>query len=86
MKKKRPAIDVADTCDDDEEAVDLHSKELEKEAAKKKFDDEKVTRLLSLTYARRRRTMLRVNASTRINETLMKYPFFKKPIFVKFCI
>ena len=47
MKEKRPVLSTVNTSDEDEEAIDSHSKELEREAAKK--NDDKVARLLSLT-------------------------------------
>lgn len=38
---------------DDEEAVSTHIQELVKEANKKKYDQDKIARLLSLTYSTR---------------------------------
>ena len=57
-------------------------KELEKELKKNRFDDSKVTRLMSLTFAMRRSTMLSLRADVRIVTTLRKYPCLNKPIFV----
>lgn len=55
----------ADKCiDDDDEAVQSHLRELQKEANKKKMDSNKVTRLLSLTYNFRRHEALSSPAST----------------------
>ena len=67
---------------DDNEAIDSHLSELIKESKKNKWDDDKVVRLLSLTYACRRRRMNTEAANTRIATSLSKYPCFKKPVYV----
>lgn len=80
--KKKKTLPVLD--DDDEETVKCHLKELQTEAKKKKMDDNKVVRLMSLTFATRRETMLSHNATTRVSMTLEQYPCLKRPIFVSY--
>ena len=53
----------ADQDDDDEEAVKCHVSELLKEIMKKGQDNNKVCRLLSLTFAHRRNEIISQTAS-----------------------
>lgn len=70
------------TVDDDAEAVESHIKELRKEMKKNKMDNDKIVRLLSLSYVKRRDEMMSESAVTRVSSTIRKYPCFKKPIYV----
>lgn len=58
--------------DVDNEAVQLHLTELVKELKRKNYDDEKVVRLLSLTFDARRREMLSRPANSCISSGLQK--------------
>ena len=80
-KRKQPLSNPGDG-EDDEEAVQSHLCELQKEIKKKKIDNNKVARLFSLTYTFRKGEMLSQPASTRINATLQNYPCLMKPICV----
>ena len=51
--------------DDDDEAVESHIKELRKEVKKNRMDNDKIVRLLSLSYAKRRDEMMSKSAVTR---------------------
>ena len=62
--------------DDDDEAVESHIKELRKDG------NDKIVRLLSLSYAKRRDEMMSESAVTRVSSTIQKYPCFKKPRYV----
>ena len=80
-KKKKVATEVV-TVDDDDEAVESHIKELRKEVKKNRMDNNKIVRLLSLSYAKRRDEMMSESAVTRVSSTIQKYPCFKKPRYV----
>ena len=69
---------------EDDEAIQSHLSVLQKEGKKSRIDEGKVTRLMSLTFASRRNTMLSLTANTRVTTTLQNYPFFKKPIYVSY--
>ena len=79
-KKKRKQSLSVDS--EDEEAIQSHLHELKMEVKKKKADDEKVARLMSLTYVSRNREILALSASTRVGTALKEYPCLMKPIFV----
>lgn len=83
-KKKSLPIVMSVHDDEDEETVKCHLKELEREVKKKQMDDNKVSRLLSLTYASRRESILSHNATTRVAATLEQYSCLKKPIYVRY--
>ena len=63
-KKKERIVENETPTEDDDEAVQSHLKELEKEVKKKNMDSDKVTRLLSLTFVSRREGMLSQKIST----------------------
>ena len=86
MKSKKTKDQVPDGArQDDEEAVQLHLQELNKELRKKhNRDSDKLTRLLSSTFYARRSETLSVTASTRVATFLEKYECFKRPICVSF--
>lgn len=72
----------SESITDDEEAVTSHVSELQKEFTKKKQDDNKVARLMSLTHSHRKGDILSKPANIRITATLKAYPCLKKPVFV----
>ena len=67
---------------DDEESIVHHKNELEKEVKKKNPDDNKLARLMSLTFASRRRSFLEKTANTRVSDAISIYPCLMRPIFV----
>ena len=69
-----------DHDDVDDEAVQSHLSELVKELKRKSYDDEKIARLLSLTFAARRNEMLSQPANSRISSGLQKYRCLNRPI------
>jgi hypothetical protein len=83
VNKRRRAAKVVDTYEsDDDEAIQSHLSELQKELKKKKQDYDKIVRLLSLTFSCRKGDTLSRPANTRITSTLKNYPCLKDPIFV----
>ena len=64
-RKKHPSSNAAHPIDD-EEAIKLHLSELVRELKKSCPDEDKMVRLLSLTYASHRGDMMLETASTRI--------------------
>lgn len=66
-RKKKKLSEVVVVSDEDDETLDYHVKELQKEAKKTKMDSNKVVRLLSLSYGRRREEMLSETAATRVS-------------------
>ena len=79
-KKKKSLPPCSD--DDDNEAIQVHLKELEKEVKRKSPDEDKLARLLCLTFTGRRNTMLAQTANARVTSAIQKYPCLKQPIFV----
>lgn len=73
-----------ENCDDDidEESIQSHLSELVKELKRKTYGDNKVTRLLSLTFAARRNEMLSQPANSRMSFVLQKYRCLDRPVFV----
>lgn len=85
-KKEKTPRSSTTSREDDEEAITLHLRELEKEAKKKSYEDtDKQARLLSLTYARRRNDMMSQTANTRTSMAIQQFECLKKPLFVS-CI
>lgn len=81
--KSRAVSTASEATSDDEAAVEAHLTELRKELTKKKHNDQdKISRLLSLTFANRRAQMLSQPANARVTSTLQEYPCFKFPLFV----
>ena len=77
---------MSSTNRDDGEAIEMHLVELGKEAKKKSSQDaDKLARLLSLTYRRRRSEMMSQTANTRISMAIQHLEILKKPLFVS-CI
>lgn len=83
-EKKRNLPTVCDTSQDgeDAEAVEAHLSELKKEMKRKNYDEEKVARLLSLTFDVRRKEMLSQPANSRISSANQIYKCLTKPVFV----
>lgn len=79
--KKKKKVEVTVNNEDDE-AIHSHLSELDKELKRSRFDEGKVARLLSLTFASRRKLMLDLTANVRVSSALRKYPCFKRPLFV----
>ena len=71
-KKPRPSQSLQDSEEDDE-AVQSHLSELVKELKKRQYADEKIVRLLSLTFSVRRTEMLTQSANSRISSLLQKF-------------
>lgn len=67
---------------DDNEGMESHIKELKKEVKKNKRDKDKIVRLLSLSYVRRRDELMAESAVVRVSSTLLHYPCFKNPFHV----
>ena len=61
-----------------------HLCELGKEMKKSAYDENKLARLLSLTYARRRSDLLSVTASTRISSAIKSSKYLMKPVYVRY--
>ena len=82
-KRKNSPCEVIHIEDEEDEcSLSEHAKELSRELQKKKFDDHKVCRLLSLTFKKRRNAMTNGKSSARIASILEEYPCFKDPRFV----
>ena len=81
--KKQSSVSINTQDSDDEEAVQSHFSELRKELNKKKQNDDKLTRLLSLTYGFRKKQMLSQPANTRITSALEEISCLNKPIHVR---
>ena len=73
------------TCEDDDDSTAEHLRELGKEIQKKKFDEDKVCRLLTLTFrARQEESRSIAHSSSRIQEMFKTYPSLKDPRFVSY--
>lgn len=71
------------TCEDDDDSTAEHLRELGKEIQKKKFDEDKVCRLLTLTFrARQEESRSIAHSSSRIQEMFKTYPSLKDPRFL----
>ena len=89
--KKSSVIDLDDDDndnddDDDECSHSENMKELTKELKKKKIDDDKTCRLLSLTFKRRRDMRVKGSSAGRISSVLEEYPCFGDPRFVSIMV
>ena len=84
MRQSKPGVSsgAGNPESDDEESVQMHLSELNKELKRKNYDKEKVARLLSLTYSSRRTTMLSHSASICVDSLLQSFPCLRCPIFV----
>ena len=71
---------------DDEETVALHLNELKREVKNNRPDDNRLARLMSLTYTSRHSTMASTQANARLSLGINEYPCLKKPIFVSLLI
>ena len=85
VKTKKNKVSPSPSNEEDGEAVKLHLDQLEKELRKKNRDDDKVSRLLSLTFTSRRTAMLKHSAVTRTDVVLQQFICLKRPIFVSTC-
>ena len=85
-KKKIVASTTEDQSSDDEAAVGAHLRELAKELKKKQSrDEDKISRLLSLTFSSRRANMMAHPANPRISTAIQEYPCLKSALYVCFC-
>ena len=72
VKTKKSSI-TSPSEGDDEESVIYHLNELEKESRKKDPDQDKLARLMLLTYINRRNTFMAQTANTCISDAISKY-------------
>ena len=82
-RKPRAAITLGEEDSDEDSDVDHHVRELTKEMGKKYWDNDKIVRLLSLSYRSRTRSMASEKVChLRITGTTSKFPCFKQPLYV----